>query len=140
MIKLSNTIFINNWEYSITAIHSQGPGGQNVNKVATAIHLRFNIKNSTLPVRYKDKLLSIKDQKITKDGIIVIKSQVHRSQIKNKEDAIEKLKSFILTSVATKKKRKPTRSTLASRIKRMDRKTKHSKTKLLRKRVDRYSE
>lgn len=139
MIKISNTISISDWEYSINAVCSQGPGGQNVNRVSTAVHLRFDIKNSALPQTYKDKLLKISDQRITNDGVLVIKAQSFRSQNKNKIDAIERLQSFIINAMKTQKVRKATKSTLSSQKRRMDKKTKRGQIKSLRGKVDRDS-
>jgi ribosome-associated protein len=105
--------------------------------VSTAIHLRFDIQNSSLPEIYKTKLLALSDQRISKDGIIIIKAQRFRSQEKNREDALNRLRALIVKSMAKQKKRKPTRPSKNAKKKRMDNKTKHSKLKGLRGRVTR---
>lgn len=135
MLKISSNIIIPDHEIEISAIRSQGAGGQNVNKVSSAIHLRFNIRTSSLPEFYKQRLLKLKDSRINKDGVVIIKSQEFRSQVKNKEQALSRLKDIIKTATITRKKRKPTKPTRSSQQKRMDRKTKHGQTKQLRKKV-----
>ena len=114
---------------SITAIRSQGSGGQNVNKVATAIHLKFKINESSLSNLYKDRLLKLSHSTITDDGIIVIKAQRFRTQERNKEDAYERLISIISKVTKTQKKRKPTKPTKASALKRLDNKAKQKQKK-----------
>jgi len=136
MLTISNNIQLAAWEITISAIRSQGVGGQNVNKVATAIHLRFDIKCSTLPPFYKQRLLKLSDQRITKEGVIVIKSQQYRTQERNKEAALERLKTLIQTAVAPQKKRRQTKATKGSQRRRMDKKTQRGQTKILRKKVD----
>ncbi|MBY7929970.1 aminoacyl-tRNA hydrolase [Vibrio fluvialis] len=136
MLVISNNVTLAGWEIEINAIRSAGNGGQNVNKVATAIHLRFDIQRSSLPAVYKERLLKISDSRITSDGVIVIKSQEFRTQLQNKEAALERLKELILSVMVVQKKRRATKPTLGSQRRRMDGKSKRGETKVLRKKVD----
>ena len=135
MLIISNTVKIDEWELDFSAIRSQGAGGQNVNKVATAIHLRFDINRSKLPDFHKQRLLNLNDSRITKEGVIVIKSQSHRTQEMNKEDALNRLKELIVNATQVQKKRRATKPSKSSQRKRMDSKTKRGQTKALRKNV-----
>ena len=132
MLKISNRTSIPLTEIELTAVRSQGAGGQNVNKVATAIHLRFDIAASSLSPLYKERLLNLKDSRITKDGIVIIKAQQHRTQEQNKQDALKRLQSLIQSVTVTPKKRKPTKRSRSAERKRLDRKAKRSQLKSLR--------
>ena len=136
MLKISEKVIIPSNEIDITAVRSQGSGGQNVNKVATAIHLRFDIKASSLPLFYQEKLLNLSDSRISKDGVIVIKAQQFRTQEKNKEDALKRLKELIKSVSIVKKKRFITKPSKRAKRKRLDNKAKRSQLKSSRKKVD----
>jgi ribosome-associated protein len=137
MLKISNTVTLDENEVEITAIRASGSGGQKVNKVSAAIHLRFDIDTSSLPEFFKEKLLSLKDKRITKDGIVVIKSQQHRSQEQNRDEALERLVELIKSVTVTQKKRLPTKPTKGSVHRRLDSKKKQSSKKKLRGKVER---
>ncbi|NJL11525.1 MAG: aminoacyl-tRNA hydrolase [Calothrix sp. SM1_7_51] len=135
MLQIDDKVTIPEEEIEISAVRSQGAGGQNVNKVSTAIHLRFDINASSLPDSYKEKLLKLSDKRITQDGVIIIKSQEHRSQLKNKEDALQRLKELIKSALIEKKKRTLTIPTRGSQLKRLNSKSKRKDIKSNRRKV-----
>ncbi len=136
MLKISEQVIIPSREIDINAVRSQGAGGQNVNKVSTAIHLRFDIKASSLPDFYQEKLLKLRDSRISKDGVIVIKAQKFRTQEQNKEDALKRLKDLIKSVSILQKKRFVTKPTKGAKRKRLDSKAKRGQLKASRRKVD----
>jgi ribosome-associated protein len=135
MLQISHKIIIPDSEIDMSAIRSQGAGGQNVNKVATAIHLRFDIEASSLPAFYKEQLLKLSDRRITQEGVIVIKAQEYRSQEQNRQEALERLQELVKSVVVLKRKRKSTKPTRSSQKKRLDSKTKRGQIKSTRRQV-----
>jgi ribosome-associated protein len=134
-MQISRTVRIPEEEMEMSAIRAQGPGGQNVNKVSSAIQLFFDIKGSGLSDHIKERLLKLSDSRISSEGVVVIKAQAHRSQEKNKDAAKERLKVLIKSTLADPKKRKPTKPSRAARERRMEGKKKNSRNKQLRGRV-----
>ena len=135
MLKISRQVVIPDGEIQFSAIRAQGAGGQHVNKVSSAVHLRFDILNSSLPELYKTRLMALSDQRISKQGILVIKAQKYRSQEKNRTAALERLSDIIQSVIQVRKQRKSTKPKKSSIRKRLDNKNKRSKLKQLRGRV-----
>jgi len=132
MLEINQRISLADEEIQFSAIRAQGAGGQNVNKVSSAIHLRFDVQRSSLPEGCKERLLQMKDRRINSDGVVVIKAQRFRTQEKNREDALMRLVELIRQALVVQKTRKATKPSRSSQKRRMDSKTKRGQTKALR--------
>lgn len=135
MVKISRNVSIPEDEIKLSAIRARGAGGQNVNKLSSAIHLRFDISASSLPCFYKQRLLKLNDRRISKEGVLIIKAQRYRTQEKNREDALARLQKLVRSVGTVQKERRPTKPTKSSQRRRLDSKTQRGRIKALRGKV-----
>lgn len=136
MLQISSQVIIPDGEIDIHAMRSQGAGGQHVNKVSSAVHLRFDVLASSLPPFYKQELLKLRDSRISQDGIITIKAQQYRSQEQNRADALDRLRALVQSVAIPRKKRKATRPTKGSKQRRLESKAKRGQLKNLRRTIE----